>query len=196
VERLTIDGAWLHEPVVRRDRRGSFFEVFRGQEFAGDLGYRLGVAQVNCSVSHRGVIRGIHFADVPPGQAKYVCCVRGRALDVVVDLRVGSPTFKSWQAVELDDASGRAVFLAEGLGHGFTALSAEATIVQLCSSPYDPGREHGIHPLDPGIGITWPERDPVLSPRDAAAPGLGEALRAGRLPTLDACLAYARSLVR
>jgi dTDP-4-dehydrorhamnose 3,5-epimerase len=105
VEGLAIDGAWQYAPVVRRDRRGSTFEMFRGQEFAQDLGYRFAVAQVNCLVSRRGVIRGIHFADVPPGQAKYVCCVRGRVLDVVVDLRVGSPTFKSWQAVELDQAA-------------------------------------------------------------------------------------------
>ena len=189
MEGLAIDGAWQYAPVVRRDRRGSFFEMFRGQEFARDLGYRFAVAQVNCLVSRRGVIRGIHFADVPPGQAKYVCCVRGRVLDVVVDLRVGSPTFRSWQTVELDQASGRALFLAEGLGHGFAALTAEATVVYLCSSPHDAALEHGIHPLDPGLGITWPDRgDAVLSDRDAAAPGVEQALEAGLLPAYDACL--------
>jgi len=92
VEELGIGGAWLYAPRVWPDQRGRFFELFRGEEFAHDLGYRLEVAQANCSVSRRGVIRGIHFADVPPAQAKYVCCVHGRILDVAVDLRVGSPT--------------------------------------------------------------------------------------------------------
>ena len=123
VEALGIEGAWVFTPQVYQDDRGAFFEAFRGGEFAADLGYRLDVAQVNCSVSRRGVIRGIHYADVPPGQAKYVTCVRGAILDVVVDLRAGSPGFGKWEAVRLDEDSRKAVFLAEGLGHGFMALS-------------------------------------------------------------------------
>ncbi len=197
VGELSIDGVRLYTPRVWRDQRGRLFEMFRSQEFTENFGYRLDVAQVNCSVSRRGVIRGIHFADVPPGQAKYVCCVNGSVLDVVVDLRVGSPAFRSWEAVELDDATGRALFLAEGLGHAFTPLSAEATVVYLCSSPYDPGREHGIHPLDPDIGITWPDRDNIiLSGKDATAPGLEQALDAGLLPSYEACLARTQSLRR
>jgi len=195
VEKLGIGGAWRYAPRVWPDQRGRFFELFRGQEFAHDLGYRLEVAQANCSVSRRGVIRGIHFADVPPGQAKYVSCVHGRLLDVVVDLRVGSPTFQRWEAVELDDAGGRALFLAEGLGHAFTPLSDEATVVYLCSTGYAPDAEHGVHPLDPDIGIAWPDgAEAVLSGKDAAAPGLAEALRTGLLPSYEACLARARAL--
>jgi dTDP-4-dehydrorhamnose 3,5-epimerase len=197
VAELKIAGTWLYTPQVWRDQRGHFFEMFHGQEFASDLGYRFDVAQVNCSVSRRGVIRGIHFADVPPGQAKYVCCTSGSIIDVVVDLRVGSPTFKSWESVELDAASGSALFIAEGLGHAFAALSAEATVVYLCSSPYNPGREHGIQPLDPDIGITWPEfGGAILSGKDEAAPGLEAAQAAGLLPTYEACLAHARSQQR
>lgn len=192
---LTIGGAWLYTPKVWRDDRGQFFEMFRGQEFARDLGYRFEVAQVNCSVSRPGVIRGIHFADVPPGQAKYVCCVSGAIMDVVVDVRAGSPTFASWEAVELDGAGGQALFLSEGLGHAFTALSPEATVVYLCSTPYSPGAEHGVHPLDPGIGISWPERGGVvLSDKDAAAPSLDEALRTGLLPAYAACRERAAEL--
>ena len=192
---LGIDGAWLYEHQVWQDQRGRFSEVFRGKELAQDIGYRLEVAQVNCSVSHQGVIRGIHFADVPPGQAKYVCCVSGSIMDVVVDLRTGSPTFKSWHAVELDGASGRTLFIAEGLGHAFTALSAEATVVYLCSTPYNPGGEHGIHPLDPDIGIDWPDSaSAILSGKDAAAPGLEQALASGLLPTYEACMAHTRTL--
>ncbi len=190
---LGIEGAWVYEPQVHEDDRGSFAEVFRGAEFAADLGYRLDVAQANCSVSRRGVIRGIHYADVPPGQAKYVTCVAGSILDVVVDLRAGSPSFGKWDAVRLDADTRRAVFLAEGLGHAFTALTDGATALYLCSTPYAPGREHGVHPLDPAIGIAWPTEDgwtPVLSEKDAAAPTLEEALSAGRLPRYPECTAY------
>jgi dTDP-4-dehydrorhamnose 3,5-epimerase len=197
VQPLGIDGAWVYEPRVHNDDRGSFAEAFRGAEFAADLGYRLDVAQVNCSVSKRGVVRGIHYADVPPGQAKYVTCVAGAILDVIVDLRTDSPSFGKWEAVQLDDVTRRAVFLAEGLGHAFTALSDGATALYLCSTPYAPGREHGVHPLDPAIGIAWPTDAgwaPVLSEKDAAAPTLDEALRAGQLPRYEDCAAYQASL--
>src|ERR1022692_3423939 len=100
---LGIEGAWVFTPRVHLDNRGAFLEAFRGADFDAALGYRLEVAQVNCSVSRRGVIRGIHYADVPPGQAKYVTCVAGAVLDVVVDLRVGSPTYAAWAAIQLDD---------------------------------------------------------------------------------------------
>lgn len=195
---LRIDGAWVFTPQVYRDERGSFLEVFRGTEFAADLGYRLEVPQVNCSVSRRGVIRGIHYADVPPGQAKYVTCVTGSVMDVVVDLRERSPGFGTWEAVRLDDASRRAIFLAEGLGHAFMALTDQATVLYLCSTPYAPGRDRGVHPLDPTLGITWPLDDlddgPVLSAKDAAAPTLEQALRGGTLPRYDKCGARAARL--
>jgi len=198
MEALGIEGAWVFTPQVYPDDRGAFFEAFRGGEFAADLGYRLEVGQVNCSVSRRGVIRGIHYADVPPGQAKYVTCVRGAILDVVVDLRAGSPGFGKWEAVRLDEDSRRAVFLAEGLGHGFMALTDEATVLYLCSTPYAPGREHGVNPFDPAIGISWPlgtaDRGPVLSEKDAAAPTLDEALGQGRLPRYEDCVAYVAGL--
>jgi dTDP-4-dehydrorhamnose 3,5-epimerase len=137
------------------------------------------------------VIRGIHFADVPPGQAKYVSCVSGAILDVIVDVRTGSPGYGRWRAVRLDDTERRAVFLSEGLGHAFTALSDEATVIYLCSTAYAPGREHGVHPLDPAIGIAWPaDAEPVLSDKDAAAPTLEQACRDGLLPAYADCAAY------
>jgi len=198
VDRLGIDGAWVFTPQLHRDDRGSFAEAFRGEQFAAALGYRLEVAQVNCSTSVRGVIRGIHYADVPPGQAKYVTCAAGAVMDVVVDLRAGSPAFGAWEAVRLDDVSRRAVFLAEGLGHAFMALTDQATVMYLCSTPYAPGREHGVHPLDPALGITWPidslDGGPLLSGKDAAAPTLEQALRDGALPGYDECAAYAARL--
>jgi dTDP-4-dehydrorhamnose 3,5-epimerase len=199
MDSLSIDGAWTFSPRQFPDHRGAFLEAFRGEEFAADLGYQLEVAQVNCSVSRRGVIRGIHYADVPPGQAKYLSCVRGAILDVVVDIRVGSPSFGAWEAVRLDDAGRRALFLAEGLGHGFMALTDDATVMYLCSTGYSPGREHGVNPLDRGLGIEWPVDDlggaePVLSDKDAKAPSLSEAEAAGWLPRYEECLAYAELL--
>src|SRR5580698_11063841 len=134
MESLGIDGAWIFTPQIHHDDRGSFLENFRSYELVADIGYRLEVAQANCSVSRRGVIRGIHFADVPPGQAKYVTCVSGTVIDVVVDLRAGSPSFGRWAAVPLDDRARRAVFLSEGLGHAFAARSEEATVMYLCST--------------------------------------------------------------
>ena len=195
MESLSIDGAWAFTPQINRDDRGSFHEWFRGGEFADTLGYPMSIAQANCSVSRRGVIRGIHFADVPPGQAKYVSCAAGAILDVVVDLRTGSPTFADWAAVRLDDENRRAVFLSEGLGHAFMALSDQATVLYLCSTPYAPGREHSVDVLDPDIGIEWPtEVKPILSDKDAAAPSLRTAASSGLLPDYAACLAYAAQL--
>ncbi len=148
-------------------------------------------------MSRRGVIRGIHFAEVPPGQAKYVVCVSGAILDVIVDVRVGSPGYGRWAAVRLDDADRRAVFLSEGLGHAFMALSDEATVIYLCSTAYAPGREHGVNPFDPEIGIAWPAgAEPVLSGKDAAAPTLQQAARDGMLPAYADCLAYRDRLRR
>jgi dTDP-4-dehydrorhamnose 3,5-epimerase len=192
---LGIEGAWTFTPRIHEDHRGSFLEWFRGAEIRADLGYSPSVAQANCSVSRRGVVRGIHFADVPPGQAKYIGCLSGAIVDVVVDLRVSSPSFARWEAVRLDDQSRRAVFIGEGLGHGFVTLSDEATVIYLCSTPYRPGSEHGVHPLDPEIGIDWPgEPAPVLSDRDAAAPTLAEARAAGLLPGYADCVAYTAEL--
>jgi dTDP-4-dehydrorhamnose 3,5-epimerase len=198
MEPLGIEGAWVFTPQVHTDNRGAFLEAFRGADFAAALGYRLDVAQVNSSVSRRGVIRGIHYADVPPGQAKYVTCVAGAILDVVVDLRAGSPGFGTWESVRLDEESRRAVFLAEGLGHGFQVLSESATVLYLCSTPYAHGREHGVNPRDPALGIGWQfesaDDAPVLSDKDDAAPKLDEALRAGQLPRYADCVAYAAEL--
>lgn len=192
---LCITGAWIHDPPAFTDSRGSFHEWFRGGDFRAALGHDLKLAQANCSVSSRGTLRGIHFADVPPGQAKYVTCLRGAVLDVVVDIRVGSPTYRRWEAVRLDDVEHRAVYLAEGLGHGFMALTDHSTVVYLCSESYDPGREHGVHPLDPYLDIAWPAGvQPLLSDKDAQAPTIVEAERQGLLPHYADCVAFYDSL--
>ncbi|WP_019136648.1 dTDP-4-dehydrorhamnose 3,5-epimerase family protein [Cellulomonas massiliensis] len=189
---LSVPGAWEVTPRQFPDPRGLFLEWFSGAPFAEHVGHGLGLAQANLSVSAAGVVRGVHFADVPPGQAKYVTCARGAVLDVVVDLRVGSPTFGTWDSVLLDDVDRRAVYLGEGLGHAFMSLEDDSTVLYLCSTPYNPTGEHGIHPLDPDLAIAWPTADragaalqPLLSEKDAAAPTLAQALADGLLPTQD-----------
>ncbi|MEO3807843.1 dTDP-4-dehydrorhamnose 3,5-epimerase [Sphaerisporangium sp. B11E5] len=191
MKQLSIAHAYLHTPGLHTDERGTFLEWYRADRMAEVVGHRLDLAQANCSVSRRGVLRGVHFADVPPGQAKYVTCVSGTVLDVVVDIRVGSPTFGRWEAVELDDRTRRGLYVGEGLGHAFMALTDQATVIYACSEPYAPRREHGVHPLDPALGIAWPaDVRPLLSPKDAAAPTLAEAREKGLLPQYDDCLAY------
>jgi dTDP-4-dehydrorhamnose 3,5-epimerase len=181
-----VPDAYVLTPAQRGDDRGVFLEWFRFEQLDA-VGHPFRLAQANASVSRPGVVRGIHYADVPPGQAKYVTCVRGAVLDVVVDLRAGSPTFGAWDAVRLDDADRRVLYLAEGLGHGFCALEPDSTVVYLCSDVYRPEAEHAVHPLDPVLDIDWPVESPVLSPKDAAAPTLADALAAGALPDYQAC---------
>ncbi len=194
---LKVPGAWEITPKQIGDPRGVFFEWFKASSFAGTVGARLDLQQANCSVSAAGVLRGIHFADVPPGQAKYVTCAKGAVLDVAVDIRVGSSTFGAWDAVLLDDVDRRAIFLSEGLGHAFLSLEDDSTVLYLCSTGYAPGREHGVNPMDPAIGIDWPTTGrngasihPVLSDKDLAAPMLAEAAAQGLLPSLASVEAY------
>lgn len=191
---LSIAGAWEITPVQHGDPRGLFCEWYRFDHLAAEVGHPLRLAQANLSVSARGVVRGVHYADVPPGQAKYVTCVRGAVLDVVVDLRVGSPTFGQWEGVRLDDVDRRAVYLAEGLGHGFCALTDDATLTYLCSETYNPAGERALHPLDADLAIDWPADTPQLSARDAAAPTLAQARAAGVLPDHRACREYTAGL--
>jgi dTDP-4-dehydrorhamnose 3,5-epimerase len=191
---MGIEGAFEVTPAPRSDPRGLFLEWYRFDHLAAEVGHPLRLAQANISVSASGVVRGIHFADVPPGQAKYITCVRGAVLDVVVDIRIGSPTFGRWEAVRLDDADRRCVYVAEGLGHGYCALTDDATIVYLCSETYNPAGERGVHPLDPELGIDWPSDAPTLSEKDTVAPTLAEAAQLGLLPDFRTCRDYTASL--
>jgi dTDP-4-dehydrorhamnose 3,5-epimerase len=196
VRALSVAGAFEVTPQQITDDRGVFLEWFRDAPFLESAGHSFRLAQANLSVSRRGTLRGVHYADVPPGQAKYVMCVAGSVRDVVVDLRVGSPTFGQWDAVLLDAVDRRAVYLAEGLGHAFCALEDGSTVAYLCSEGYAPLREHSIDPFDADLAIDWglPREDLVISDKDAAAPALKDA--APSLPTWAACQAYAAALAR
>lgn len=196
-----MEGAWELTPDQFRDDRGVFLEWYAASAFAAQVGHPLDLRQANVSVSAAGVLRGVHFAQVPPSQAKYVGCLSGAVLDVVVDVRVGSPTYGQWDSVLLDDVDRRAVYVSEGLGHAFLSLADGSTVIYLCSAPYAPDREFGVDPLDPKLAIDWPltDRDGNalvyrLSPKDDAAPSLAEAEASGLLPTYDESLTFRRGL--
>ena len=192
IRELAVPGSFEITPKLIADDRGMFFESYRHDRLEEAIGHRFELAQGNTSVSRRGVVRGIHYADVPPGQAKYVTCPRGAVIDFAVDIRVGSPTFGTWDSVLLDDVDRRGIYLAEGLGHVFVALTDDATVTYLVSSTFDAPREHGISPLDPEIGIVFPEAagELLLSPKDVDAPTLAQAREAGLLPSYADLLAF------
>ena len=195
---LAVPGAWEITPLMHRDRRGDTFEWFTERIFAEMTGHRFEMRQANCSISAAGVLRGLHFAQLPPGQGKYITCVKGSAFDVVVDIRVGSPTYGQWDSVLLDDVDRRSIYLSEGLAHGFLSLQDGSTVMYLCSTPYAPQREHTIAAADPDIGIDWPipATELLLSDRDAAAPSLAEVRAAGLLPVWEEAQAFVAGLPR
>lgn len=195
VRELRVRDAFEFVPPTFPDHRGLFVAPFQEPSFVEALGHRLHVAQTNHSVSAHGTIRGVHFADTPPGQAKYVYCPRGVVLDVVVDLRQGSPTYGTWDAVTLDTSEYKAVYVAEGIGHAFVALADDTVVAYLCSTSYNPNAEHCINPHDPDLALPWPsDLDPILSEKDAAAPTLARAEAQGLLPQYTDCLAHYANL--
>ncbi len=167
-----LDGLVLLEPTVHGDARGFLTETFRQDELARH-GVEVGFVQDNHSRSTRGTLRGMHF-QTRPGQAKLVRCARGGILDVVVDLRRGSPTFGEWEGVELDDERMRQLYVPIGFAHGFCVLSDVADVVYKLSSYYDPSTESGIAFDDPDVAIAWPPLELLVSDRDADAPLLAD----------------------
>ena len=196
IRELSIPDAYEITPKQFGDDRGVFLEWYRFDKLEEASGRSIDLRQANTSVSKRGVVRGIHFADIPRGQAKYVTVTHGAVLDYVIDIRVGSPTFGQWDSVLLDTADRRAIFLSEGLGHAFVALTDDATVSYLVTDVFNAPREHGINPVDPEIGLVFPPDagEALLSPKDTDAPGLSEAAAAGLLPTWDEARAFYASL--
>lgn len=184
IRELSIPGSWEITPLQFPDDRGVFLEWYRYDKLGDVVGHPLDLRQANASVSARGVVRGIHFADVPRGQAKYVTVATGAIMDFVVDIRVGSPTFGAWDSVLLDDVDRKALYLAEGLGHCFVSLADRTVVNYLVSDVYNAAREHGINPLDEEIALRFPVEagELVLSPKDTDAPGLSAAKALGLLP--------------
>ena len=173
---LPIPGAWAYVPKVHGDGRGSFHESFKAELFGQKLGYPFEVAQGNLSRSSRDVVRGIHLADVPPGQAKLVSCLSGAITDVLVDVRVGSPTFGQHITVELSAENNVSVYVPLGVGHGFRVHDDQTTVNYLVTEAYNPQREYGIDPFDADLAVAWgvPKEQAVLSDKDKEAPSLSE----------------------
>ena len=184
IRELSIPDSYEITPKQMGDDRGVFLEWYRFDKLSEVIGHPLDLRQGNLSVSKKGVVRGIHFADVPRGQAKYVQAVHGAVLDFVIDIRVGSPTVGQWDSVLLDTVDHRSIYLAEGLGHAFVALTDDATVSYLVSDTYNAPREHGINPTDADINLVFPDSagELLLSPKDTDAPGLHEAAELGLLP--------------
>ena len=178
MERLEtrLEGPVVVRPVVHGDRRGFFQETYRRNVLA-ELGIHDDFVQDNHSRSGRGVVRGMHFQ---PGQAKLVRCARGAILDVVVDIRRGSPGFGRWEGVRLDDEEHLQLYVPSGFAHGFCVVSESADVVYKISAYYDPAAEDGFRYDDPDVGIEWPDIELLPSERDASAPRLSEI--ADRLP--------------
>jgi dTDP-4-dehydrorhamnose 3,5-epimerase len=192
IRELGIPDAYEITPQQFSDDRGVFLESYRFDKLAAVVGHPVDLRQGNTSVSRKGVVRGIHYADVPRGQAKYVSVAHGAVIDYVVDIRLGSPTFGTWESVLLDDVDRRAVYLAEGLGHAFVALADDTTVTYFTTDVYNKPREHGVSPLDPQLKLVFPPEagEPVLSPADTGAPTLAEAEAMGALPRFDDLRAY------
>jgi len=196
IRELSIPDSYEITPKQHGDDRGVFLEWYRFDKLEETIGHSMNLRQANTSVSKRGVVRGIHFADIPVGQAKYVTATHGAVLDYVIDIRVGSPTFGQWDTVLLDDTDRRAIYIAEGLGHCFVALTENATVSYLVTDVFNASREHGINPLDPDVALIFPPEAgvPLLSPKDTGAPSLAEAAASGLLPTWDEARAFYTSL--
>ncbi|WP_158890357.1 dTDP-4-dehydrorhamnose 3,5-epimerase family protein [Amycolatopsis anabasis] len=189
VRKLAVEGALEFTPKVFPDDRGLFVSPYQEAAFVEATGGPLfGVSQTNHSKSQRDVVRGVHFTLTPPGVAKYVYCAQGKALDIVVDIRLGSPTFGKWDAVVLDQEAFRAVYLPVGLGHAFVALEDDTVMSYLLSESYVAEIELAVSVLDPVLGLPIPEGiEPIMSERDLAAPTMAQAREKGILPDYDTC---------
>ncbi|MFG2130894.1 dTDP-4-dehydrorhamnose 3,5-epimerase family protein [Streptomyces sp. NPDC048751] len=182
IRTTALEGAYVVEPEHLDDVRGTFYEALRTEELQRATGRSFAVAQVNYSVSRYNTLRGLHGVTDPPGQAKFVTCVRGALRDVIVDLRPQSPTFGAFHMSVLDAARGNAVLIPEGFGHGFLALTDDTCVCYLLSTAHVPGTQIDIDPLDPELALPWGfEEPPLMSQKDARAQSLRSALASGVL---------------
>lgn len=169
----SLPGVLILEPKVYADERGFFMETYHAERFR-EIGIDAIFVQDNHSRSARGVLRGLHYQEPNP-QGKLVRCTKGALFDVAVDVRAGSPHFGKWAAAELTEENGRMMWVPPGFAHGFCALADPSDLVYKVTAPYDPKNDRAILWSDPELRIAWPIRDPLLSPKDRAAPRLKEA---------------------
>ena len=191
---LKISGSWKIEFQKFDDNRGFFYESFKEEDFKNQIGRNLNIKQTNTSSSSKGSVRGIHYALVPPSQAKLVQCQRGSIKDYVIDIRVGSPTFGQFEEIELNENSTSAVFIEEGLSHAFVALENQTVVTYFVTEEYNPTREKGINPFDKTLNVKWPDIELILSEKDKQAISLEEAENQGLLPTFEECKKFIKCL--
>jgi dTDP-4-dehydrorhamnose 3,5-epimerase len=184
---LGIDGAWMAKAEVHSDLRGTFREWFKFDEIREITGIDFAVKQANLSISNAGVIRGIHYSLSSEGQAKWITCPSGHVVDVIVDIRPESKTFKKVIQTDLRGGEASAILIGSGLGHGFLALENNSILTYLLSSPYSPKDELAVNPFDAELKIDWHSNlldrgNHVMSTKDKEAPSLSQLLIAGKLP--------------
>ena len=191
---LKISGSWKIEFQKFEDNRGFFYESFKADEFPKLIGRNFDIKQTNTSSSSKGSVRGIHYALVPPSQAKLVQCQRGSIKDYVIDIRIDSPTFGQFEAIDLDEKATSAIFIEEGLAHAFVALENNTVVTYYVSEKYNPEREKGINPFDKKLNVKWPDVELILSEKDKVAISLDQAKSEGLLPIFDDCKTFIKSL--
>ena len=175
--KTAIDGVWIIEPKVFEDARGYFFEAWKQAEFDAHIGHHVEFIQDNESKSSYGVLRGLHYQKGEFSQAKLVRVIRGRVIDVAVDIRRSSPTFGRHVAVELSEDNKLQLFIQRGFAHGFLVLSEEAIFMYKVDNAYAPQQDAGIRWNDPELGIVWPidPKDVLTSEKDLRQPLLRDA---------------------
>jgi len=170
IKRLTIEGLFLISPDVSYDTRGYFFKSFHSSSYK-KKGIDFTITQVNHSLTKsKGTIRGMHFQKKPFEEAKVVQCVKGKIYDVVIDLRKKSKTYGKWHAEELSQSNKKALFIPEGLAHGFQTLTDETELLYLMSSEFSPKHAHGVRFDDPSFNIHWPLPPTFLADKDKSWP--------------------------
>ena len=198
VEKLAVQGAFVFTPEVFSDHRGLFVSPFQRLSFtAANGGPILPVAQTNHSMPRRGVVRGVHYTSTPPGVAKYVYCAVGEAIDIIVDVRVGSPTFGTWDAVQMNSQEFRAMYFPVGVGHAFVSLADGTVMSYMLTGSYVPEHERVVSAFDPALGLPIPtDLETIISDRDRVGPSLAETAEAGLLPDYQQCQVLEHQLYR
>ena len=191
---LGIKGCWEIELDHYNDSRGVFFESFKLNSLENIINRKFEVKQSNTSISKMGSIRGIHFAQLPPSQAKYIQCNSGSILDFIIDVRVGSPTFKQHVSVKLDGNSQKAIFIEEGLAHAFISLEDDTRVTYLVNQYFNPTNEKSINPFDEEIAINWGNSTYILSEKDRSAHSLDEMKNSNQLPVYEDCCKFIETI--
>jgi dTDP-4-dehydrorhamnose 3,5-epimerase len=182
INEFAFGASWIVESDIYLDGRGSFRESFRRDKFLEFSGIDFQIEQSNCSVSSKGVLRGIHYSVARAGQVKWVSCLEGEIQDYVVDLRVSSPTFGQWKSIAITSASGKSVVIGNGIGHAFEAMTENSIVAYSLNSSYEAETERTINPFDVQLAIQWKVETPILSNRDRFAPSLNDQISQQNLP--------------